>query len=85
MSKPSVEEDGNHKYSAIESENDVSQSKVTQDGISLISKVKPLKFCLLSTVFHGISLISKVLRENREFLFLLFTVQIHNTSARNRF
>jgi hypothetical protein len=41
MSKPSVEEDRTHKYSDIKSENDVSQSKVTQDGISLISKVKP--------------------------------------------
>ena len=34
------------------------------DGISLISKVKPLKFCLMSKVFHGISLISKVFRVN---------------------
>ncbi len=34
------------------------------DGISLISKVKPLKFCLMSKVFHGISLISKVFRES---------------------
>ena len=64
MSKPSVEEDGNHKYSDIESENDVLQSKVTQDGISLISKGKPLKFCQMSKVFHGISLISKDFREN---------------------
>jgi hypothetical protein len=64
MSKPSMEEDGNHKYSDIESENDVPQSKVTQDGISLVSKLKPLKFCLMSKVFHGISLISKVFREN---------------------
>jgi hypothetical protein len=50
MSKPSVEEDGNHMYSDIESENDVSQSKATQDGISLISKMKPLTFCLMSKV-----------------------------------
>jgi hypothetical protein len=34
------------------------------DGISLISKVKPLKFCLMSKVFDRISLISKVFREN---------------------
>jgi hypothetical protein len=26
--------------------------------------VKPLKFCLMSKVFHGISLISKVFRES---------------------
>jgi len=35
-----------------------------QDGISLNSKVRPLKFCLMSKVFHGISLMSKVFREN---------------------
>jgi hypothetical protein len=64
LSKTSVEEDGNHKYCDVESENDESQSKVTQGGIYLISKVKPLKFCLMSKVFHGISLISKVFREN---------------------
>jgi len=60
----SVEEDRNPKYEMIESENDVSQSEVTEDGISLNSKVKPLKFCLMSKVFHGISLMSKVFREN---------------------
>ena len=64
MSKTSVDKDGNPKYSDIDSENDVSPSKVAEDGISLISKVKPLKFCLMSKVFHGISLISKVFRES---------------------
>ena len=59
-----MEEDWNPKGSDIHSENDMSQSMLTQDGISLISKVKPLKFCLMSKVFHGISLISKVFREN---------------------
>ena len=59
-----MEEDGNPKGSDIHSENVMSQSVETQDGISLISEVKPLKFCLMSKVFHGISLISKVFREN---------------------
>ena len=47
----------------MDSENVVSQSQMTQDGISLNSKVKPLKFCRMSKVFHGISLMSKVFRE----------------------
>ena len=44
MSKTSVDEDGNPKYSDIDSKNDLPQSHVTQDGISRISKVKPLKY-----------------------------------------
>ncbi len=47
----------------MDPENVVSQSEMTQDGICLNSNVKPLKFILMSKVFHGISLMSKVFRE----------------------